>query len=371
MFPYIQHINEMKSYVCHIPEIRFMTQDNGTVVCSYLISGENTFQNNFALEARGITFNDRGEVISRPFHKFFNLNEREINRFENVDWFKVTRITSKMDGSLISTVDMGDGEFDLKSKKSFTSDVALKAKEWILDKPNYINFCKDIVRLKCTAIFEWTSPTSRIVLPYTEDCLTLLAVRINKTGLYIPSDILKTYSDIYRIPVVKDYPELIDIFKDEKSLINLIETATGIEGWVVYFENGNMIKIKTKEYCEKHKTITFLRERDIVSMIVNETIDDLKSILVAENIDISEILELEQNVLLQIRATEFSIDEAYEQQKHLDRKSFAVYYNNHGYFGLLMQKYSGKEPDIKGWFIKNILPSYSLRQLNLINEKRD
>lgn len=367
MFPKIENIEDMRKAVEHIPEIRFMKQENGTTVCCYMISGENTFQNEFALEARGITFDENGKVISRPFHKFFNMNEREHIRFENIDWSKVKRIMDKRDGSLVSTVSLGWGIFDLKSKKSFTSDVVIAAKKWMEDKPDYIDFCKMITKFNMTAIFEWTSPTSRIVLPYKEDCLTLLAVRSNTYGRYFSKEVYNVWANEYDIPMVEEYPELIDTFKDEKALINLIETAKGIEGWVVQFENGDMIKIKTKEYCEKHKTITFLRERDIVSMIVNETIDDLKSILIADNINIDEILKLETEVVECIREIENAIDDSYEKQKLLDRKDFALYYKKHRYFGLLMQKYNGKEPDVKEYFIRNLLPEYSLRQLNLLN----
>lgn len=363
MFPKISNLNEFKSHV-DIPEIRFTTHDNGCVVCSYMISNEETFNTPWKREARGITFNSKGQIVSRPLHKFFNLNEREGTRFENIDWNKVVRITTKIDGSFIHTVDMGNGEFELKSKRSFKSDVAIKAKEWMKDKQNYIEFCKHVIAAGCTAIFEWTSPTSRIVLPYKEDCLTLLYIRHNIQGYYYDGCIIKYIAEKWNIPVVEE-PKMFDIFMNKNLLQKAIEDTKGIEGWVVQFENGDFIKIKTKEYCEKHRTITFLRYRDVVSMIIDETIDDLKSILVGEGFDIVEILALENEVVNCLNDIREIISVNYEVKKHLDRKEFALYYKNHKYFDLLMQVYSGKEPRIKEYFTHNILPLYRLDQINL------
>jgi hypothetical protein len=56
----------------------------------------------------------------------------------------------------------------------------------------------------------------------------------------------------------------------------------------------------------------------------------------------------------------------YEANKYLERKDFAILLKGHPHFNLLMQKFSGKEPDYKGFFAKTKLDEmFDLTQLNL------
>jgi hypothetical protein len=128
-----------------------------------------------------------------------------------------------------------------------------------------------------------------------------------------------------------------------------------------------MVKVKTKWYLERHRAMTFIRERDIAEAVLNESIDDLKSLLVSENVNIDEILKIEELVLQFIRTMAASVDRIYEAHKDLSRKDFAIKFKGHEMFGLLMAKFIGKEPDYKSYFEKNILKEqFTLRQLVLV-----
>ena len=142
VFPVVTDLELFKVGVGDKPEIRFMQQDNGTTIVSYIISDESTFDNGYALECRGITFNADGKIISRNLHKFFNVNEKPRTQVNLLDWTKVTRVAAKIDGSMICTVNHPSvlGNFSLKSKKTFTSDVAVSAAKWISDNHNYLDF---------------------------------------------------------------------------------------------------------------------------------------------------------------------------------------------------------------------------------------
>src|SRR5574339_540053 len=143
IFPVIGTIEEFGSNVMHKEEIRENTIHENCHAFCYMISSENTFDSNWLRECRGIVFYDNPHrssfVISRPLHKFFNVGEREETRVENLDWSKVTRVMDKMDGSTIHTVSL---EFDvkLKSKKTFTSDVAKAAQAYADSKQNITHF---------------------------------------------------------------------------------------------------------------------------------------------------------------------------------------------------------------------------------------
>lgn len=127
-----------------------------------------------------------------------------------------------------------------------------------------------------------------------------------------------------------------------------------------------MVKLKTKWYMDRHHAMTFLRIRDIARMVVDETLDDLKAKLVGDGIDIAQINEIEEKVVREIDYIIERVEMTYDANKHLDRKDFAILLKGHPLFGLLMQKFSGKEPDYKGFFAKTKLDEmFDLTQLNL------
>ena len=373
IFPVVTDLELFKVSVGDKPEIRFMDQDNGTTIVSYIVSDETTFDNVYALECRGITFNKDGKIISRNLHKFFNVNEKPITQVNLIDWTKVTRVMQKRDGSMICLVDHPSalGNFSLKSKKSFTSDVAVSASKWMSDKHNYLDFCTSMMDLGMTAIFEWTSPTARIVVSYDQDMLTLLHVRENMSGQYLSQVELNALSVKYSIPLVENVDDVHAlVLKDPKLVQELADTVEGIEGWVFQFENGDMVKWKTKQYCELHRSMTFLRERDIVEMVLNETVDDLKALLSGQGVNVAEIVEIENRIVKDLDTIINIVSIIVENNKDLDRKSIALKLGNQGinhpYFVLIMQKYSGKEPDYLGFYKKNYLQNVPLRQLNLM-----
>ena len=370
-FPIMTTDAAMRMAVADREEIRFMTQPNGTTVCSYIIAGADTFRDSYSREARGIVFDANGKVIARPLHKFFNVNERAETQVSAIDWSKISRVMLKRDGSMIHTVAFPeDGRnFTLKSKKSYTSDVAIQSKKWMLQRENFVRFCTDMTNQGMTAIFEWTSPTARIVVGYKQDEMQLLHVRCNDTGVYLNQTELEALTAKYDIPLVETVeiiPRGYEPAFPQDYIRELVETTEDIEGWVIQFQNGEMVKLKTKWYMDRHHAMTFLRERDIARMVVDETLDDLKAKLVGDGIDIAQILEIERRVVEQIELLERSVNELFKTTEGKDRKTVALEHRSHPHFSMLMQKFSGKEPDVKAFFERHMLDSmFTLTQLNL------
>lgn len=378
-FPVLLDDFAFRAAVSSKNEIRFQDHPNGTVVCSYMLSMQDTFNDHYAREARGIVFKN-GVVVARPLNKFFNVNEKPDTQTDQINWSLVTRVMDKRDGSMIHTVNVGQDHtpfteipgvsFDVKSKKSYSSPVAIAARAFILKNRNYISFCQLLTDQNKTAVFEWTSPEARIVLAYPVDELKLLHIRDNITGKYDSLEELKLIAYKNKIPLVGEANIVFD--GTQASLLKLVEETIGVEGWVIQFANGDMVKVKTKWYLERHRAMTFLRERDVVLMVLREELDDLKALLVTEGADLEEILNIEKRTVTAITSIETSVTEAYEMKKHLDRKEFAMYFqtsyagHQHPFFGLLMAKYAGKETDYKGFYERKFLPEVSLRQINLI-----
>ena len=369
-FPLLLNDVAMRAALADREELRFAKQPNGTSVCCYMISGPETFRDGFSREARGVVFDENGKTVGRPLHKFFNVNQMPHTLVDVIDWSQVVRVMDKRDGSMIHTVAVPSelGNFTFKSKKSYTSDVALQATKFVQkSEKGYTDLCEFLVSKGKTPIFEWTSPTARIVLAYPEDNMTLLHVRDNITGEYLTRIQLEQLCDLFKVPFVDHRDDVMFwIISDPKNAVQkLYDETENVEGWVMQFKNGDMVKLKTKWYMDRHHAMTFLRTRDIARMVVDETLDDLIAKLVG-GINVDQIRDIETRVVVEINKIEKEIDALFATTAGLDRKTVAMTNNGHKYFGMLMQKFSGKEPDVKAYFEKTMLDSmFDLTQLNL------
>lgn len=375
-FARISTLAAFKAAVAHREEIRFQEVGDMTVAC-YMVSMPDTFDTPEGKECRGMVFH--GDlVVARPLHKFHNVGEKEATRVENLDWTKVARVMDKRDGSMIHTVVTKDG-FALKSKKSFTSDVAIAATKWVSARPNYVSFCDDVTAVGYTAIFEYTAPTARIVLYYPEEMMTLLHIRDNATGEYLSPKELERWAVGYGIPLVQEVDDFWWTMADAgipttrefnfEALMAAVHTREGVEGWIVQFESGEMVKVKTKWYMDRHRVMTFIRERDIARLAVDEGLDDVKAMLVDEGADITEIEAIERRVVADLNTLQASIDEGVASVKGLSFKDAALKLQaaTHPNFSLIMATLRGKEPDLKQYFLNRMLDEgYTLRQLNIM-----
>lgn len=372
-FPKLTSVKDLEPVLVSKPEIRLMSgHPGGFSVACYLISAENTFDSPFARECRGLTFAADGTVAGRPLHKFFNVNERAETQFHALPWDRVVRVMDKRDGSMIHTVidpEYPSG-FRLKSKKSFTWMGCADAETFAIQHREYHDLCKWAAKCKHTAIFEWTAPDYRIVLQYPGAELRLLHVRDNATGEYLNLKELATLAERFGVKLVDEYP--LGVWTPEV-LEAAARTARGVEGWVIQFADGEMVKLKTQWYINLHHSMTFLRERDVAELVLAEQIDDLKAKLSGEGIDLAPILEVEARLIDRIRSLEDQVLALYlEAIKLPDRKTVAQTYQGHSLFGLLMQKYSNREPDVMEHFRKRYLDEeFTLRQLVLTNRSED
>jgi hypothetical protein len=202
------------------------------------------------MSCRGLILDQEGNVIARPFKKFFNLEEWQpelLPSFENCE------IYEKMDGSLGILFYYVD-EWHLATKGSFTSDQAIKGKE-ILEKYRYKYLPTD-----CTYLFEIIYPENRIVVDYgVEEKLVLLAAIETHDGHEYDVH-AENYEDL-GFEIVKKY----DPVKDYVELKSLIRENQ--EGFVVKFRDGSRIKIKGEEYVRLHRLLTNFSNVDIWELL--------------------------------------------------------------------------------------------------------
>lgn len=296
-FPEIRTIADVLPAIEGRPEFIVAEREFGTVI-NYVVAMSDTFKMEgpddvmgaIRRECRGLIFAPNGTLMSRPFHKFFNVNEKEETQINVLDMSQPHMIMEKMDGSMIRPVRM-NGTVRLATKMGVT-DIAVEAEKLLTDEQ--YQWLEDVMAAGVTPIFEYIAPTNKIVIEYDEPKLVLLAMRSNLTGNY-----WMPHSTPFK--VVIQYGS-VDGTLD--AYIDMARAKQGREGDIIRFANGHMVKIKNDWYVQIHKTKDVVRvDRNIVELILNETIDDTRAML--DPSDMDRVNEVEDNFW---RAFEHAID---------------------------------------------------------------
>jgi RNA ligase len=354
MFKHIKHISDVQPFVAHKNEIRFYPQNNGITMSLYLFMDSKTFDTPEARECRGAAFDADGKIVSRPLHKFFNMGEKDYLTPDKLkERTDVAAVFDKLDGSMVATAWV-KGDLAWRSKKAFDSDIVKLTCEFLNQPENvgieeFAYWCAFHER---TACFELTHPKAQIVVPQDKAQLRLLHVRDNETGEYVmldPNDGVHQMIKDFNVPVVPRYKMTME------QVINSLETMQYAEGYVVQFEDGDMVKMKCPWYTRLHRSITFLRERDIAVLAVNEQLDDMKQHMREVGIPLEKVEEVEARLKTVLLDIEHDIDALYQADKHLDKKEFAMKNSKHPLFGLAMNRYNGVPFDLNEWYSKKRL----------------
>lgn len=365
MFPEIRTLDDLLPHIKDNPQIRVKTEDNGMTVVCYMLQDEDTFSGTaeeYARECRGITFTPNGKIAARCLTKFFNIGEREDTQPHNIQWQKVVRIMDKRDGSMVTPVFV-NGKLTFKTKKSFTTKEAALAYDICLNTKDGMAFCLKMAELGLTPTFEVTSPKFPIVLKYDTDELTLLHVRENVSGRYLTEAELFDLGSPF--PIVEN---LIEQFYGDGLPAKLVsfdklkaaaETRAGIEGWIIQFENGDMVKLKTRWYVDLHHAVTFTRWRDIARTVADDKADDLKGAFALTGRSIEPILKVEREIKAKLQVVQNAVELHVGNGRALNRtaKDMALALKEHELFGLIMTLFRDKEPDYMAWYVKNHLES--------------
>lgn len=265
-----------------------MQKDWYTVV-NYAVAFEETFQwddndpvgSVVRRECRGLIFDtETGNLISRPYHKFFNAGEKDETQLHKINLNEPHVVLEKLDGSMIRPIPTKEG-FRLATKAGIT-DVAMNAEVFIADKPHYREFILDMISGGMTPIFEWCSRKNRIVVDYPEDQLILTAVRGNETGGYVPYFEMKEVVEQEGIPVVKAIAGLA--VQNIELFVKQVREWDDGEGVVIRFDSGHMVKVKADDYVLRHKSKDAInQEKNVLQTILEDSVDDLVPLLTPED----------------------------------------------------------------------------------------
>ena len=342
------------------------------------------------IQCRGLVTNSKGNIVARPFKKFFNYEEHKPEDIPNENYV----VYEKMDGSLgilfYYEEELSDerryniwfnnnyetgmerffdpnnlpdydnpyyeptpktkGEWILATRGSFTSSQAIKGKE-ILDNKYDVSS----LRKGRTYLFEIIYPENRIVVDYgNEEKLVLLGVIDTESGEELPNSAIFFMQEqgFEIVTTYKTWGEGYDLLKEEIS--------NNREGYVIRFNNGFRMKIKGEEYKRLHKILTGISNRDIwLYLKEGKPLDDILDKVPDEFYDwvkgqVSMFTEM-FNVTKTM--TEFIFYRDIKDTMTRREAAETILSKDKNYHPILFKLLDGKDPSDLIW--KNLYPSYS------------
>ena len=203
--------------------------------------------NSATISCRGLIIDSEGNIVARPFSKFFNIEEHDKKTMPTGQ----IRVTDKLDGSLGILYPTKTG-YAIATRGSFISEQAVHATRVYTERYEEIF----VPNKKWTYLFEIIYPKNRIVVDYNGlDDLILLGAVDNITGKTVP---LTEAALNWTGPVVEELP-----YTTLQEALNA-PTRIGKEGLVLHFiDNDQRVKIKNEEYIRLHRIVTGVSERRI------------------------------------------------------------------------------------------------------------
>ena len=259
-------------------------EDGNLIKVSYRFNAPKVFDSPLKRELRGITFNRKsGKVVSRPFHKFFNLNEHpETDQNALMDREFVFR--QKLDGTMVHPVLTEKGVRFL-TQKDFDNPQIQRAQELLERDEKLKNLTEELLKKGLTPIFELISPSFQLVIPYDEEKLVLTEVRDNRSGKYLLEELQEELAqEGAQLP-----PKRVGTLKE---VLKEIENLEFVEGFVgKNFEKEEpfplFVKVKTPWYHKAHYAFTYLHnvpDHKLFNLFLNQKHDELFSQLTNEKL---------------------------------------------------------------------------------------
>lgn len=279
--------------------------------------------NDVTLQCRGLIIDEStGEVLARPFKKFFNYGE--VNGLEQeIPQYEVPVITTKMDGSLGIMYRL-NGEIRWATRGSFVSEQAKEAQRIWDKKYSHLKNGIDIGDA-VTVLVEIISPDTRVVVDYNgmED-LVILGVTNRYTGEEFPHSMINFIcKSTWGMPVTErvkgDLAQMINKAKNELS--------HNEEGYVFHWEDAGLrLKVKGSKYMEVHRIIHGMSDKQKFASWANGNMKEYIKSLPEEFRE--ELEEFEGKLNFHYDCVHLHIFQSYlESPFSMGRKDFAVWVN--------------------------------------------
>jgi hypothetical protein len=213
-------------------------------------------------------------LVSAGFKKFTNLGEQP--EFEPIDDHSNLEFVRKLDGSLL-IVSQYKGRLIVRTRGTIDATHLANGYEIEFLKRKYPKAFNNIWLDSeyHTLLFEWTTPTNRIVLQEThEPCLWLIGIVCHRPEVmdpfkYSTDASLKGAYHYFTQSELDQQALYLDVPRPERFELNLanvseyLKDKDTIEGVVIYANDGQILKkVKTPRYLYLHRVFTGVKTVD-------------------------------------------------------------------------------------------------------------
>jgi RNA ligase len=311
--------------------------------------------NNVTLNCRGLIVNAFGDIIARPFPKFFNYGQAGC---PVIDLDEPAVVSDKLDGSLgILYQNPDTGKWAIATRGSFTSDQAIHATEILNTK--YANY---LPPKGVTMLFEIVYPENRIVCDYgdMDDLVLLGSVHIASGDSWDAGDLDWDWFG----PKAEMFP--YQTFREALEA----PPRPGKEGFVVNLHiQGVRVKIKQEDYIALHRIVTGLNARSVWDAMVHDEVDALIEKIPDEFHEFIRGVESDINddVDESLGICHRAYDRILSQVGvHAEKRNFALVAKDHNFAWALFALWDGK--DVRKELLRRARPAHNYSPVKVSND---
>lgn len=250
----------MKIDLKKIDPFKFSIKENDGL---YLINPNQNYTdwNEDELIFRSSIWNEYGYLVSAGFKKFFNWDEKkELSKQPND--LLLTTAMEKLDGSLL-ICSYYEGKLIFRTRGTFDAYQFKNSDEidMFREKYNLDAIMEIAVKEQSSLLFEWTTPSNKIVLQYNEPDIRLVGSIYHEDYSYATQKELNDIAKLFKLKRPKIYE-----FSSIQNLMS-VKDWVGDEGVCLYY-NGDqsIVKIKSLDYLKKHSFKSHLNWERLVDM---------------------------------------------------------------------------------------------------------
>lgn len=315
------------------------------------------------------------KIASMRFTKFFNYGQEEAVKLDFP-----AEASEKIDGSLIGVWFDEDTGWHVSTSGNIDAE----------DAPNVGGFHNyrelfdmawgdlsfDILDRNCTYMFELVSPYTKIIVPYDEVKLYLLAIRNNITLEEFQRENLPVIAYLLFKDKIKTPKAFMcnNIKEVQDAVNNLTEESENFEGFVLCDKHFNRIKLKSATYANLFsiKGDGIFTDKKILRLILDEQDDDILGHF-PEYTEEFNIIRRGLSNLIQNMKNDIS---EVEKWKELNKKDFAAKVKDFKYRDILFKAYNcqiwEQDEDYYANFIKSYIDNlYEFYFATLLRYVRD
>ena len=248
---------------------------------------------------RGIILDGDGNVVEMPFMKFWTFRQYLSNKLLLLNEGQILhipsekfRITEKVDGTMVTLYWVKDRPY-LATQRSFTNVKAIEATKILYER--YSHLFRVFDRSK-TYIFEAIYPETKVLIDYG-DMRDLVLIGVIDKASGKPEKVPENIG----FRTCRDYTEEYGHIRDLEELAAL--DLENQEGFVLYYEDGSMVKLKFPWYSQAHSILDkFMKNENQSVSLYRElsgimkcsgmkiiTIDDVRESMSKGTVDFEDI----------------------------------------------------------------------------------